>query len=368
MMKILIMGFAKIKFMPYMNFYLDNLNKDEDEIHVLYWNRDLKDEDLSRYEGCIFHELRCLQDDDVARVSKVKSFIKYRRHAKRLLKNENFDFIFVLHSLPGVLLSDVLKKKYRGRYIFDYRDSTYEGFAPYKRIIAAVTRNSAATFVSSDAFRVFLPEDCKEKIFTSLNFHPSSLDHRADATKGTTSQNRIRVSFWGFIRHEEINKEIIKKFAADDRFELHYYGREQDVAKNLKQYALSLSATNVFFHGEYAPDDRYEFIKSTDIIHNLYSLTEKPFMAHAMPNKYYDGVIFSIPQICTTGSFMAQKAERAGIGFSCDPFDSDFTEKVFEYYKSLDHARFSDLCRLELDRVLSEYNEGIKIIKKEVYG
>ena len=129
-MKILIMGFTKIKYMPYMNFYLDNLNKDENEIHILYWNRDQKEEELSKYEGCILHELNRYQEDDVSKLSKLKSFGLYRKKAKKLIKDEKFDFIFVLHSLTGVVIADVLKKHYKGRYIFDYRDATYEGFPP----------------------------------------------------------------------------------------------------------------------------------------------------------------------------------------------------------------------------------------------
>ena len=349
-----------------MNFYLDNLDRDAHEIHILYWNRDLKTEDLTKYEGCVFHELRCYQEDDVSKLSKLKSFAKYRRFAKKLLKGENFDLIFVLHSLTGVLVADVLKKKYKGRYIFDYRDATYEGFAPFKRIVASLTENSLATFVSSDAFRPLLPESCAEKIYTSHNLLLDSLNKRDERKLYGIPSERIRVAFWGFIRHEEINKEIIKKLAADSRFELHYYGREQEIALNLKEYARSISAKNVFFHGEYKPEERYGFVRKTDIIHNIYSNTENPPTVCAMGNKYYDGIIFRLPQLCAADSFMAKRAEEAGVGLACNPCDGDFADKVFEYCDTLDRERFSLCCDSELDRVLNEYKKGIEVIKKEV--
>ena len=50
-MKILLAGFAKIKYMPYVNFYLDNIDREKHEVHLVYWNRDLAEEDLSKYEG-----------------------------------------------------------------------------------------------------------------------------------------------------------------------------------------------------------------------------------------------------------------------------------------------------------------------------
>ncbi len=366
-MKILIMGFTKIKYMPYINFYLDNLDKTASEIHVLYWNRDLQSEDLSKYEGCIFHEFRCFQEDDVSKLSKIKSFAKYRKYAKKLLKAEAYDFVFVLHSLTGVLVADILKKRYKGRYIFDYRDATYESFAPFKRIVGSLTVNSAATFVSSDAFRPLLPKNCKGKIYTSHNLLVDSFSHSNDKEFYGIPSDKIRVAFWGFIRHEEINKEIIKKMAADSRFELHYYGREQEIALNLKAYAKEICAENVFFHGEYKPEQRYDFIKTTDIIHNLYSNTENPPTLHAMGNKYYDGIIFGIPQLCAEGSFMAKKVRAAGVGLACNPYDRDFTEKVFNYYNSIDKKAFFEACQIELLNIFDEYNRGIEIIKKEVY-
>ena len=32
--------------MPYLNFYTDNLDKIKNDVHLLYWNRDLKEEDI----------------------------------------------------------------------------------------------------------------------------------------------------------------------------------------------------------------------------------------------------------------------------------------------------------------------------------
>ena len=362
-MKILIIGFTKIKYMPYMNFYFDNIDKAEHEVHILYWNRDLQSEDLSKYQGCTFHEFKCYQEDDVSKFSKVMSFAKYRKFAKGVLINGKFDFIFVLHSLTGVLVADVLKKYYRDKYIFDYRDSTYEGFAPFKKIVASITRNARATFVSSDAFRRFLPEDCKERIYTSHNLLVDSLEHRDEKAMHGIPSDKIRIAFWGFIRHEEVNKEIIRKIAADERFELHYYGREQQVALNLKAFAQKLQAKNIFFHGEYTPEQRYNFVRNTDIIHNIYCDGNTML---AMGNKYYDGIIFRVPQLCMVNSFMAKKAKDNGIGFQCDPADPSFADRIYGYYNQIDWNSFELNCDNELAKVVNEYDAGITVIKRSL--
>lgn len=359
-MKILILGFSKIKYMPYMNFYLDNIDTKENEVHLLYWNRDLKEEDTTAVQGVTLHEFRCFQEDDVSKFSKIGSFAKYRKSARKLLLEGDFDFVIVLHSLPGVLVYRTLRKKYRGRYILDYRDSTYEGFAPFRRMIGGLVKSAKAVFVSSDAFRRFLPSAESGKIFTSHNLLLDALSHREERTEHGIPSSKIRFSFWGFIRHEEINREIIRKIAADSRFELHYYGREQQVARNLKAYAAQLGAENVFFHGEYQPEDRYEFVRSTDLIHNLY---RDGNMMLAMGNKYYDAAIFRIPLVSMKGSFMAETAGRAQIGFSADPYEADFTDRLYAAYQGLDRKAFAENCDRELDRVLREYTSGAEYIR-----
>lgn len=343
-----------------MNFYLDSIDKKSNEVHLLFWNRDLKKEDTTLLNNIKIHEFKCQQDDDVSKLSKIGSFIKYRNYALKLLKSNKFDFIIVLHSLTGVVIADKLTRDFSNRYIFDYRDSTYEGFKPFKAIVGRLVKKSYVTFVSSDAFRRFLPIDLKNKIYTSHNILVDSLLHRDERELHGISSPKIRVAFWGFIRHEEINLTIIKKISKDKRFELHYYGREQQIAKNLKKYIKEHHISNVFFHGEYKPTDRYNFVRETDLIHNIYYDSN---MMLAMGNKYYDSIIFRIPQLCMKGAYMAKRSTKAGVGFACDPNDSDFTEKIYQYYTHLDKSAFDIKCNYELDRVYNEYLKGISIIE-----
>ncbi len=358
--KILIMGFTKIKYMPYMNFYLDCIDKEKNHVHLLYWDRDSLYEDTSALENVTLHRFGFKQTDDVSKLLKIKSFREYRKFALKVIRENKFDFIIFLHSLPGFLVADELKRNYKNKFIFDYRDSTYEALPPFKKVVWDLVKFSKATFVSSDAFRRFLPESQSSKIFSTHNLLKESLKHRDEKEK-TVPSDRIRLSFWGFIRHEEINLEIIKKISADLRFELHYYGREQNVAENLKNYVAENKVENVFFHGEYSPEDRYEFVKTTDILHNIY-LDNNTLLA--MGNKYYDGVIFKIPQICMVGSFMGECAEKAGVGITLDPRKDDFCEKIYKYYEGLEKEEFYKNCEKDLQRVLAQTYEGIAKVKE----
>lgn len=360
MKKILIMGFTKIKYMPYMYFYLESIDKDRNDIHILYWNRDLQDEDLSEYKSFTIHEFRCYQEDDVSKISKISSFLKYRKFVYKVIQKNKFDLIFVLHSLPGVLLSDVLTRQYQDKFIFDYRDSTYESISIFKKIVGDLVKKSKVTFVSSDGFRKFLPLECESKIFTSHNLLKESLEHRTDKEINGISSDKIRIAFWGFIRHEEINRVIIEKISLDKRFELHYYGREQQVALNLKKYVNDINATNVYFHGEYQPEDRYKFILTTDIIHNIY-YDDNTMLA--MGNKFYDGVIFRIPQLCMKDSFMGKIVSENNIGLECNPYITDFTDQIYSYWMNLRKETFYNNVENIYRKIVKEYDEGTQYIR-----
>lgn len=361
-MKVLIIGFSKIIYMPYIHFFLDNINSEKNEIHILYWNRDLKMDIAPNYDGLIFHEFRQFQDDYEKR-KKISNFIKFRNFAKKIIDDEKFDFIIVLTTIPGILLSDILTRKYQGKYIFDYRDSTYEQNKIFKKILDRLVAASYTTFISSDGFRTLLPKTCDYKIITTHNLLIDSLLHREEKSKYGTSSNKIRIGHWGQIRNEEVNLDIIKALACDERFELHYYGREQRISLKLKAYAKSLKADNVYFHGGYVPEDRYRFVRETDIIHNIFN--DKNMMM-AMSNKYYDGIIFRIPQICMEGSFMGKCASHAKVGFCCLPSMDNLSDYIYQKYLEIELNRFNLSCDIELERILGEYRRSECVIQKTI--
>lgn len=361
-MKILIIGFSKLKYMPYMHFYLDNINRDKNDIHILYWNRDLKDENITQFSDCTLHEFRVFQKDEIPIYKKVGSFLKYRKFASNIISKNNYDFIIVLHTLPGVLIFDTLLD-YKNNYLLDYRDSTYEEFKLFKYVIGKLVKRSASTFVSSDGFRKYLPKI--KKLYTSHNILLDSLSHQEDKELFGIKSDKIRIAFWGFIRHKEVNAALIERLANDERFELHYYGREQQIAFDLKNIAKNIEASNIYFHGEYKPEERYEFLKTTDIIHNIYKDMN---MLLAMGNKFYDGIVFRIPQICMPESFMGEMCEKYGVGASLSPFDESFADDLADYYYSINHNQFKNSCRLLLSSILDEYSKGCDIIKSYVNG
>lgn len=358
-MKVLVLGFTKISYMPYMHFYIEQLKKNDCEIHLLYWKRD-NNPDSECPEGVITHVFEQYQEDTVPLIHKTGSFYKYRKYALEILKEHKFDLIVVLHSTPGVLLFDILIKKFKNKFILDYRDFTYENFTVYKKVIHKLVNNAAMTFVSSDAYRKYLPS--VDNLYTTHNLIFSSLKNREVRMSKNREVNTIKIRFWGFIRHEKINMTLINKLANDDRFELHYHGREQSIGQLLRKHCEEIHANNIFFHGEYKPEDRYKFIADTDLIHNMYENNVKT--TNAMGNKYYDGVIFYVPQLCTEGSFMGEQMKKYKVGTALNPDSQNFTNEIYEYYKNLDWSKFENCCDATLNDIVNQYIDGTSIFEK----
>ena len=358
-MKILIIGFAKIKYMPYLNLYLDNIDVEKNDVHLMYWDRD-GGSDKSVPSSVKVHIFRKSLEDELPKYKKSGAFWQFTNAAKKLIKKEKFDFIISLTSIPTVLISPLLLRKYKEKYIFDYRDYTFEWLKPYKTLIAKLVEGSAMTVYSSEKHLDFLPES--KKLFIAHNFIKSSLEYRKEKTDEKSDGQPIRISYWGILRNEEFNKNVIDKFADDPRFEISFYGKKQQTVENLEAYCKQNNINNVHFYGEYQEEDRYTFAENTDILYNLYSVSGTEGMA--MGNKFFDGVIFGIPQICTKGSYMGKKAEEYGVGCAVDVESETLSDDVYKYYCTVKEKEFNANCDVVVNNIIEANKRIVMQLKK----
>ena len=215
--KVLIVGFAQIRYMPYIYFHLNKYKNDI--IHVVTWNRDgSKDIQLEEYDIPKFYEFNEILHGE-SKYSKILKFYKFRKFVKKIIEDETYDRIVLLHTFPAVLLADILVKNYKNQYIFDYKDITYERVKLFKKIIAKLILNSRYTLVSSRGFLKYLPE-C-EKIYIAHNIIPSDIKKTYRVKKISSKKN---LAFWGMIRDYSINISILEQIKKKDEYSLSYYG------------------------------------------------------------------------------------------------------------------------------------------------
>ena len=347
-MKVLLLGFVRIAHMPYMYDYVSLLGGDH-ELHLISWNRNGK-EDAPVPKGVrrsfVFGDH--VEDADPIQ-KKLPHFARFRKFALGVIKSERYDSIVVLHSTPGITILDQLSGCYQGKYVLDYRDVSHENFGFYRRLILRLSQNAGLVLASSPSYLSYLSNG--GGVFLKHNLLKAAYEHR-EVEDTRCADAPIRVRYWGMIRHERANRAMIDALGGDARFELHYNGREEEVAVRLKKYVALRGYSNVFFHGPYYSDERVEFASETDIIHNVY---ENDFATvGAMGNKYYDALQFRLPQICTKGSIMGNKVEANGLGLAVDYESDSLADDILNYYRRLDKTALSASCANELASVLAD--------------
>lgn len=355
-MKILLLGFGKIAYMPYMHLYLDTIQ--DAEFELIYWDRDGKTDASLPSKIRKAYRFEAYLEENLPFKKKLAYFWRYRQFALKVLKKNTYDRIIVLHTTPGLTLIDYLGIHYKGKYLLDFRDISYEYIPIYRKLVERLSNNAALTVVSSNAFRNYL--NTSQKVYTVHNYLEDALAHTG--VRNTFSRDRevIRISFWGLVRQVAVNKQVMDALGNDMRFELHYYGRMQQDARDMEVYAKENNYQNVFFHGTYMPEERYGFAQNTDLLHNVYDLGHTT--GNAMGNKFYDGILFEIPQICTEGSHMGKYVTEAGVGITVQLDDPNFADSLYAYYHGMNWQAFSDNCREEMARIIAEQNETKKVI------
>jgi hypothetical protein len=83
-----------------------------------------------------------------------------------------------------------------------------------------------------------------------------------------------------------------------------------------------------------------------------------------MGNKFYDGIIFYIPQLCYKGSYMGMQAGESEVGLECDPQDEKFANQIYVFYNQIEWKVFEERCDIKLETILKEYQFGTKIINR----
>lgn len=362
MRAIIIVG-ASLRLTPYAFQYINELLRQGYEVTAFVWNRDGK-EDIFPDERARIICFCSLLDDAAPKRRKLIKFLKFRNAVGKELKELSYDFVVVLDTQFAVLFSDILIKRYKGKFIYDMRDPSYERYSLYRKRVAHIVDAAAAVFISSEAYRKYLPKS--EKIYVTHNIRKEDIGHSGIRAQSEREHSPLRISFWGCIRDVQINYKLIDAIKNDRRFVINYYGVMNEESKPLVQYCEDSGIGNVYFYGKYMPDDRYSFAENTEIIHNIYS-NGYDGTNPCVGNKFYDGVIFKIPQICLASGYMGELVSSQAIGLAIS-IDDNLADKLWEYYHSIDWKEFEASCENVLSMVLAEYNNAVTALSKTISG
>lgn len=336
---------------PYINKYIEHIACDYD---IIYWNRDGIDENTKARNAFSF-DFKLRAGDNKWR--KLSGYWAFKKYAQKILKENDYDGVVILQTAAGLLLQQVLKRKYPNRYVLDIRDYTMENNRLFYLIEKKVIENAAMAVISSEGYRDYLPPF--DYVVTHNNrILDNEIVHRIRNRE--KNQRKIIIAFIGFINYQEQHKKLLKLFKNDERFELHFIGKE---AEKLIPFCEENKITNVKLVGKFSPEQILDYYTDVDIINNLYG-NNTPILDYALSNKLYFAAELGMPILVCKGTFVEEISVSYGFGYTFDFDDSEACNKLYDYYRNIDWELFHNNC----DTFLRKVKEENKIFDNKLKG
>jgi len=325
---------------PYADKYIDACRKLNIPYEVIIWDRSGGNVDYPHN----FKVFREKSDVYTSKWNKIGAFLRFRRFLKKAIRESQYEKLIMLTTLPAILCYSELKKRYQGKYIFDFRDMSFEQYGFYNKLVGNICDNAAFTCISSPGFAEVLG---KKDYIIANNFRYSDIEHAAERMKSLSEP--IRLLNIGVSRGEMFNRALVDAFGNDDRFSVHIVGMGNDTPSFMnyvKQYS------NIHVVGTYNNEEKKQYIQQADMLLYYYPCSFNCNVALA--NKYYDGLIFKKPLIGNMNTYSGRRLVEKQIGISLDLKDQTFADQVYAYMKTLNEEKYLYAAREELNQILSE--------------
>lgn len=342
---IAIVFIGDLKYCPYLTKYTQEIEAINEDYEVLFWAR----EDYHKEYPDNYHAFGLESGLNKSSISKLTDFYKFRKWLKSKLKKGSYSKVIALSTLSGILINDILIKHYRNRYILDIRDYSYENYKLFYRIEEKLIKNSYFTSISSEGFKSFLPPYENYQLVHNINLKEIKSDK--DFKKDT--QATLNLVWIGSLRYFEHQRYIIDHLSNDSRFNMIYHGTGPEYRKYV-DYCNERKVNNVIFTGEYNNKDKDILLASVHILNNSYSSSKVMEIKYAVSNKYYDGLIYGIPQLVEVATHKYDLVTNSGLGFGIDVKQSDFADVLYEAYNEFQEVSFNQNKREILLKIAKE--------------
>lgn len=331
---------------PYVKIYTRLLDELSMSYDVISWNREGRDE-----EGIQFN----YQPKSRNPLMLLWAYRRFASFAKSTIRKEKYDRLIVFTPQSAIFLADFLKKEYKDRYIFDYRDLSLEQKMIFKKPFLTVLKNSAANIISSPGFKKYLPEGFD--YIVSHNFDVNIVRNAINGDVTPLKTNEISVLTIGAIR-KDMNPEVIDALGNKEGVTLSFVGKGP-ASKDLEDYANLKEYRNITFRGFYQKADEPAIINDCNFINIFYP--QIPSHQTAVSNRFYNSLIFKRPMIVTKNSTQGDYAEKYDVGIAitdCSNLHSDLKG----YLMQLDFPAYCERCNKLLTELLSDYELWRKTI------
>ena len=328
---------------PYIRKYIDAYPFTYD---VILWDRNHNSESCGA-DTCYYFQTERLAYGIKEKIQKAKAYLQFSGYIKNILEKQDYDGVFVFAANTACLCASTLIKKYKGKYILDFRDYWQEKHKILYNMEKRLLANCYTAVISSRAYETFLPP------YHYYMSHNSQFLNEAEISKFRTraiKKERLVLACIGGIKYPEYDKRVIDYFANDPRFELRYIGRGYDV---LDSYCVQKEYENVVIEGEFPIAETVDKYEGVDMILNMYG-NHTPKLDYALSNKLYFGAQLGIPILVCPDTYMAEMITEHGTGFVVDISNSADKDTVYQKYLKVNWAEFYSRCDSFLEEIRND--------------
>jgi len=323
--------------------YLDTFNNLGISYELVLWDRDGSHNNFP----VSYRVFDVRSNVDVPRWKKIFGFCRFTWFVYNIIRTRKYEKLIFLTTQTAVMCYPLTYKKFKRKYIFDFRDLSFEQNGLYRKLVKKIIDNSYFTCMSSPEFANVYGID---NYFMAHNFRYKDLANSASANSFTKRKTgKITLLHIGISRGEQYNNRLAEIFGNDERFEIYIVGRGNDT-KSFVQLVSGYS--NITVKGTYNNEEKESFINKADML--LYYYPCDFNCNRALANKYYDCLIYKKPLVGNINTYSGCRLQDKGLGISIN-FDLDIcADEIYNYYMHLDYDNFIDNVTSELNSVLEE--------------
>lgn len=333
---------GQVELSPFVKRYTSVMDEENIPYEIIHWNRSgekMPDDDKRHTYFAHVERYGRL-------IGKTAPFLGFRKFALGIIKEKKYDKLIVLTTQTAVMIPELLLGRYKNRYFFDFRDTSYEYIRLYRNFVNAVIEHSEFTAISSPGFREYLTD--RKELIAAHNFRHESYASRVPHCEKRGS-GRIVMGYIGYLREYEHLKYLADVFGRDKRFLFNVHG-SGDCVDRLREYAGKYPNVEVF--GAYDEKEKTNIVSSFDMICYNYP---KSFVNYpAVANKFYDGMICKKPVFGNLDTYSGMMIEREGLGISLYEGEKNVTDRIYDYYAGFDAGEFDKNCERTLKSVIAE--------------
>lgn len=339
---------------PYVTKYEEILTANGISYDVILWERNAERTNQFKDTDIVIH-----LPVSEKKTEKLLAMMLWKKQVLDIIKKKKYSKLIILSTSPGILLEHYLMKHFKGNYIFDIRDYTYELFKLYFKIEKKVINNSAFTTISSKGFESWLP---KHEYIINHNITHSGISncHAKDLQR----IRPLNFSFIGNLRLYEGTYNLLLALKDTEWIHQTFVGREI-CGKHLEKIKTEHQITNLTIEGPFEHEKKPSVYENVHFVNSAYGSTDKIVkivVDTAISNKLYDAATFRCPIVATTGTYLAEQIACYGLGFSID-YDARNAQQAFEdYLGQYDPSIFEKNCI----KFLADVEEDEKKFAKKV--